>query len=162
MKKSNGFTLVELVIVIIVLGILSATAVPKFMNIHSDARKATLDGFAGAFLSANTVVMSKAAIDGIKFSHDSQKLNDSDITVKSGNMDITVKNINNAMDIGEFNLTEAGFPVNNTVYVSVDGFQYNQEVVYGKKCYLEIKSEYANILGNKPDYFSITKVYEEC
>ena len=36
--KNSGFTLIELVIVIIVLGILAATAVPKFINLRADAK----------------------------------------------------------------------------------------------------------------------------
>lgn len=39
MKKQAGFTLIELVIVIIILGILAVTAAPKFLNLQDDARK---------------------------------------------------------------------------------------------------------------------------
>ena len=41
MNKQQGFTLIELVIVIIVLGIIAAFAVPKFINLSSDARLAS-------------------------------------------------------------------------------------------------------------------------
>ena len=45
MKKQAGFTLIELVIVIIILGILAVTAAPKFLNLQDDARKsAAADG----------------------------------------------------------------------------------------------------------------------
>lgn len=63
-KINSGFTLIELVIVIIVLGILSATAIPKFINIQSDARSAVLQGMQGAVNDANTMVFSKSAING--------------------------------------------------------------------------------------------------
>ncbi|MBM7073074.1 prepilin-type N-terminal cleavage/methylation domain-containing protein [Shewanella sp. 202IG2-18] len=42
MQKQQGFTLIELVVVIIILGILAVTAAPKFINLQSDARKSAL------------------------------------------------------------------------------------------------------------------------
>ena len=48
MKRSAGFTLIELVIVIIILGILAVTAAPKFLNLQGDAREAPLKGRADA------------------------------------------------------------------------------------------------------------------
>jgi len=64
MKKQNGFTLIELVIVIIVLGILAATAVPKFINLQDDAKKSAMNGVEAAVHSAANIVYSKSAIDG--------------------------------------------------------------------------------------------------
>lgn len=51
-SKSSGFTLIELVIVIIVLGVLSATALPKFLDIGQDAHDATAKSSFSAFDSA--------------------------------------------------------------------------------------------------------------
>ncbi len=64
MQKQNGFTLIELVVVIIILGILAVTAAPKFINLQSDARKSTLEGMKGALKGANSLLYSKAAIQG--------------------------------------------------------------------------------------------------
>jgi MSHA pilin protein MshB len=53
MKRSNhGFTLIELVMVIIVLGVLAVTAMPRFINIKDDALKSTVAATAGSFTSA--------------------------------------------------------------------------------------------------------------
>ena len=64
MKRNAGFTLIELVIVIIVLGILAATAVPKFINLQDDARESVVKGAEAAIHSAANLVYSKSAIDG--------------------------------------------------------------------------------------------------
>jgi MSHA pilin protein MshA len=55
MIKQAGFTLIELVIVIIILGILAVVAVPKFVDLSSDARTAATNGVASALSSANGV-----------------------------------------------------------------------------------------------------------
>lgn len=64
MNKQNGFTLIELVVVIIILGILAVTAAPKFINLQSDARASALQGVKGSIQGANSLVFSKAAISG--------------------------------------------------------------------------------------------------
>ncbi len=66
MKRQGGFTLIELVVVIVILGILAVTAAPRFLNIQDDARKATLEGLAGAMQGAAGIVYGKSAIDGIE------------------------------------------------------------------------------------------------
>ncbi len=64
MKRSAGFTLIELVIVIIILGILAVTAAPKFLDLQEDAKKAAADGVKAAVASSAQIVYSKAVIKG--------------------------------------------------------------------------------------------------
>lgn len=64
MQKQQGFTLIELVVVIIILGILAVTAAPKFINLQSDARKSTVEGVKAALQAANALIYSKAVLAG--------------------------------------------------------------------------------------------------
>jgi len=62
--NQKGFSLIELVVVIVLLGILAATAAPKFINISNDAKTATLKAVKGSMQTASSFIYNKAIIAG--------------------------------------------------------------------------------------------------
>lgn len=56
MKNNKGFTLIELIVVIVILGILAAVALPRFMNVTKDAHESAVRGAGGALASAVLLV----------------------------------------------------------------------------------------------------------
>jgi MSHA pilin protein MshA len=63
-KQQSGFTLIELVVVIVILGLLAATALPRFVNITGDARYASVQGIAGGLRSAVALAKAQYLVTG--------------------------------------------------------------------------------------------------
>lgn len=64
MNRQAGFTLVELVVVIVILGLLAATALPRFINVTRDARISSLNGVAGGLRSAAALARAQYVLNG--------------------------------------------------------------------------------------------------
>lgn len=103
LQKEKGFTLIELIIVIIILGILAVTAAPKFIDIQSDARESVMQGISGSVQSAITLVHTRALLDNQTGTSGSVSVGTSTIALKFGYP--TSGSIDDALDFDSGSIT---------------------------------------------------------
>jgi MSHA pilin protein MshA len=63
-RNKKGFTLIELIIIIVILGILAAIAIPKYLDIKEDARKAVASGALGSLAGADNILFANKILNG--------------------------------------------------------------------------------------------------
>ncbi|HDT5864775.1 TPA: MSHA fimbrial major subunit MshB, partial [Aeromonas hydrophila subsp. hydrophila] len=63
-QRAAGFSLIELVIVIVILGILAVTALPRFLDVTDEAKKASVEGVSGGFATGVSLVRAQWEAEG--------------------------------------------------------------------------------------------------
>ncbi|WP_019028097.1 pilus assembly FimT family protein [Colwellia piezophila] len=84
LKSKKGFTLIELVVVIVILGILAVTAAPKFIDLTSDAKAATLETIGGSMASGLQLIHARAIIEDEHIGTGVIQINGVDIPLYNG------------------------------------------------------------------------------
>lgn len=126
MKKQSGFTLIELVIVIVILGVLSVTALPKFINLQDDARAAAMNGLKSSLESASTLTNYQAIIEGLGDSFDETLA--SGVRIRYGYPFATQTNLKLVLDLNEddWNFTGSNPAITITLARDTDNMTVNE------------------------------------
>lgn len=100
--SQGGFTLVELVVVMVILGILAATALPKFMSVNTQAHEAAVAGVGGALTAAVALARAQWIANGLTGEADNVAgFGDSDIDTNAAGWAVQTDDTNTAPDLDD-------------------------------------------------------------
>ncbi|PSW02622.1 type II secretion system protein [Photobacterium lipolyticum] len=163
--KSKGFTLIELVVVIVILGILAVTAAPRFLNMHRDARIASLEGFIGAVKAANSIVVGKATVVGIESAKVETNIPNTDLYVLDGQMSIKPKHIKAAMNVDGFMMTDYEFSDVPSTFIYLGDKEMTGTELKAMGCFIQLTRSIEMQDGSDViDYgdLRVNKLYDGC
>lgn len=117
--KSKGFTLIELVVVIVILGILSVFAVPKYINLQAEAQTSTLEEVKVSLQGGSALAYSKSLVAGNQFKPDSESptVTLTDGTVVNINFGYPTSATSNWQDILDLDSNDFEMTISNSVLI---------------------------------------------
>ncbi len=131
-RNGKGFTLIELIIIIIILGILAAVAIPKYLDMRQDAVNSTVKGVLGGIRGANSVLWGNRVINNYTTTYSFADL--------IANMEL--KGANMTWDVSQIETM--------TLTVGSSSYSFTMGVVGQAATYAQPPTTYPQIFGNSP------------